>query len=78
VVEAGLGDQLPETRDYPTFGALIAWYHNTSVAAWIYLGMQCTYGVVWVMKDVTFPDPNLHKRITIGAGIASFLSVLGW
>jgi protein-S-isoprenylcysteine O-methyltransferase Ste14 len=39
--------------------------------------MHRTYGVVWVIKDVTFPDPSFHKRITIGAGIASFLSVLG-
>jgi protein-S-isoprenylcysteine O-methyltransferase Ste14 len=62
----------------PLFGALIAWYHNTSVAAWIYLGMQCTYGLVWLIKDLTFPDPNFHKRITIGAGIATFFSVLGW
>ena len=62
----------------PLFGTLIAWYHNTSVAAWIYLGMQCTYGLVWLIKDLAFPDPNFHKRITIGAGIASFLSILGW
>jgi protein-S-isoprenylcysteine O-methyltransferase Ste14 len=62
----------------PLFGTLIAWYHNTSVAAWIYLGMQCTYGLVWLIKDLTFPNFNFHKRITICAGIASFLSVLGW
>jgi len=62
----------------PLFGVFIAWYHNTSAAAWIYLAMHGTYGVVWVIKDLAFPDPNFHKRITIGAGIASLLSVLGW
>ena len=62
----------------PLFGVFIAWYHNTSAAAWIYLAMHGTYGVVWVIKDLTFPDPSFHKRITIGAGIVSFLSVLGW
>ena len=62
----------------PLFWVFIAWYHNTSAAAWIYLAMHGTYGVVWVIKDLTFPDPSFHKRITIGAGIVSFLSVLGW
>ena len=40
--------------------------------------MQCTYGVVWLIKGLTFPDPNFHKRIPIGAGIVNFFSVLGW
>jgi len=31
--------------------------------------MHGTYGVVWVIKDLAFPDPNFHKRITVGAGI---------
>ena len=47
----------------PLFGVFIAWYHNTSAAAWIYLAMHGTYGVVWVIKDLAFPDPNFHKRI---------------
>jgi hypothetical protein len=38
-------------------------------------GASC---LVWIIKDLVFPDPNFHKRITVGAGIASFLSVLGW
>jgi protein-S-isoprenylcysteine O-methyltransferase Ste14 len=62
----------------PLLGGFIAWYHNTSTAAWIYLAMQGASSLVWLIKDLAFPDPNFHKRITIGAGIASFLSVLGW
>jgi hypothetical protein len=30
------------------------------------------------VKDVALPDPNFQKPITIGAGVVSFLSVLGW
>ena len=30
--------------------------------------MHGTYGVVWVIKDLAFPDPNFHKRINVGAG----------
>src|SRR5262249_16743571 len=50
----------------------------TGTAAWIYFAMQSSYGLSWIVKDFAFPDSNFHKRITIGAGIASFLTVLGW
>jgi len=59
-------------------GGLMAWYHNTSTAAWIYLAMHGSYGLVWIIKDTAFPDPNWQKRITIGGGINAFLGVLGW
>ncbi|MGH8456404.1 MAG: hypothetical protein ACRETE_05425, partial [Stenotrophobium sp.] len=54
-------------------GALMWYYHNTSTAAWIYLAMHGSYGLVWILKDTAFPDPNWQKRITIGGGINSFL-----
>ena len=47
-------------------------------AAWIYFAMQSSYGLVWIIKDLAFPDSNFHKHITVGAGVASFLTVLGW
>ena len=59
-------------------GLLILWYHNTRTAAWVYLAMHGSYGLVWIIKDLTFPVPNWQRRITIGAGIVSFLSVLAW
>lgn len=40
--------------------------------------MQSSYGLVWIIKDLAFPDSNFHKRITVGAGVASLLTVLGW
>jgi protein-S-isoprenylcysteine O-methyltransferase Ste14 len=62
----------------PLLAIFIFKYRNFSAAAWIYTAMQGSYGLVWIIKDFAFPDPSFHKRITIGAGIASFLSVLGW
>ncbi|MGB1142718.1 MAG: methyltransferase family protein, partial [Halioglobus sp.] len=59
-------------------GLLMAWYGNTSMAAWVYLALHGSYGLIWVMKDVAFPDPNWQTRITIGGGINAFLGVLGW
>ncbi|MDX1498140.1 MAG: DUF1295 domain-containing protein [Salinisphaeraceae bacterium] len=66
------------------FLGLIMWYYAgktdaaTSTAAWIYLAMHGSYGLVWIIKDITFPDPNWQKKITIGGGINAFLGVLGW
>jgi protein-S-isoprenylcysteine O-methyltransferase Ste14 len=59
------------------FGFLIWYYQNTSTAAWVYLALHGGYGLVWLMKDLTFPDPNWQIKITIGAGINAFLAVLG-
>jgi hypothetical protein len=58
--------------------ALIAYYGNTSSAVWVYTAMQGSYGLVWILKDMAFPDPNWQRRVTIGGGINAFLGVLGW
>ncbi|MBT8087644.1 MAG: hypothetical protein KJO46_06385, partial [Gammaproteobacteria bacterium] len=57
---------------------LIAWYENYSTNAWIYTAMHGSYGLVWILKDVAFPDPGWQRRITIGGGIMAFAGVLGW
>ncbi|TVQ28249.1 MAG: DUF1295 domain-containing protein [Wenzhouxiangella sp.] len=59
-------------------GFLIWFYGNDSVAAWVYLALHGSYGVVWLIKDLCFPDPGWQKRITIVGGINAFLGVLGW
>ena len=57
---------------------LIAYFENYSTTAWIYTAMHGSYGLVWILKDVAFPDPNWQRRITIGGGINAFVTVLGW
>ncbi|NIP17167.1 MAG: DUF1295 domain-containing protein [Xanthomonadales bacterium] len=59
-------------------GLLMWWHGNTSMAAWVYLAMHGSYGLVWFLKDIAFPDPAWQKRITIGGGCMAFASVLGW
>ena len=59
-------------------GSLMWYYGNSSTAAWIYLALQGSYGLVWFIKDMAFPDPNWQRRITIGGGVNAFLAVLGW
>jgi len=57
---------------------LIAYYDNMSTNAWIYTAMQGSYGLVWILKDMAFPDTGWQRRITIGGGVNAFLGVLGW
>ena len=59
-------------------GLLMAYYGNTSTAAWVYLALHGSYGLVWILKDVAFPDPNWQVRVTVPAAFATFLTVLGW
>ena len=59
-------------------GFLIWFYDNDSTAAWVYLALHGSYGVVWLIKDLSFPDPGWQKKITIAGGINAFLGVLGW
>ncbi|MHC5539621.1 methyltransferase family protein [Singulisphaera rosea] len=63
---------------FPFLGLLIAWYHSTSLAAWIYLAMHGSYGLVWMIKDLAFPDPSWQRRATIGGGLVVFFGVLVW
>ena len=63
-------------------GALMWFYADktpaaTSPAAWIYLALHGSYGLVWITKDLAFPDPNWQKRITILGGVNAMLGVLG-
>ena len=63
---------------FPVLGFLIAWYHNTSTAAWVYLAMHGSYGLVWMVKDLAFPDPSWQRRVTIASGLYVFFGVLIW
>ncbi len=53
---------------------MVAW-ENFSPAAWTYLALHGTYGVVWLIKDATMPDPNWERRITFG-GVFTMLALV--
>jgi len=45
------------------------------------MDLPCDAGHLWtclIIKDLAFPDANFQKPITIGAGIASLITLLGW
>lgn len=61
--------------------ALLMWYYAgktpaaTSTAAWLYLAMHGSYGLVWLLKDFRFPDANWQGRVTIASGIADAVAL---
>jgi len=69
-------------------GALMWFYADrtpaaTSTAAWIYLALHGSYGLVWLLKDMCFPDPGWQVRVTLGSTLAGMFGLgmywsFGW
>lgn len=53
---------------------LMAVYQNFSVAAWVYLALHGTYGLLWLLKDQIYPDKQWEQEVSWLGG----LSVLGF
>jgi protein-S-isoprenylcysteine O-methyltransferase Ste14 len=47
------------------------------LAAWLYLALHGSYGVLWLVKDVAFPDPAWRGRASISSAVATFVLPLG-
>lgn len=63
----------------PFLLAFWMWYYqNYSLAAWVYFALHGSYGIVWFIKDMAFPDPGWQPRITIAGGLVAFAAALGW
>ena len=44
-----------------------------NVAIWVYLGLHGTYGVLWVMKSMIFPDKSWEKSTGFIYGVVILL-----
>jgi len=56
--------------------ALMAAYDAWGTREWVYFALHGGYGLVWLIKDLAFPDPAWQKRVTIGGTAMSFVGVL--
>jgi protein-S-isoprenylcysteine O-methyltransferase Ste14 len=57
--------------------ALMAAFDVWTATAWTYAALHGSYGLVWLLKDRLFPDPNWEVRVTFGGAVASWMFVLG-
>lgn len=68
---------------FPFFALLMAFYADktpwaTSTAAWIYLALHGSYGLMWLLKDLAFPDPNWQGRCTLPSAAFGALGLAGY
>ena len=56
--------------------ALMYYFDNFSLGAWIYLALHGNYGLIWLLKDLTFPDPGFSRLATTGSILFPFPVVL--
>ena len=58
---------------------LMIYFNNYSKGAYIYLSLHGTYGLIWLLKDMTFPDKSMHvKTCLLPAGALISLLLLYW
>jgi len=56
---------------------LMVYFHHYTTQSWVYLALHGSYGFIWVMKDIVFPDSKWQTKITFGSGLIALLLVLG-
>ena len=57
------------------FGMMM-YFDNYSLAAYLYLALHGSYGIIWVLKDYTFPDGSFQRKVTILPFIIGWFVVL--
>lgn len=57
--------------------ALMWAYDCWTPAAWVYLALHGSYGVIWLIKDQVMPDPAWERPVTVAGAIAMWAAVLG-
>jgi protein-S-isoprenylcysteine O-methyltransferase Ste14 len=57
--------------------ALMLRADDHGLAAWLYLVLHGSYGLLWVAKDVAFPDPAWRARASISSAVAVLAMPLG-
>lgn len=43
---------------------LMQYYSNFNLGCWVYLSLHGTYGLIWLLKDFSFPDKTFNKSVS--------------
>lgn len=57
---------------------LMIYYNNFSNGAWLYLSLHGTYGLLWFLKDMVFPDKSFQVYLAIFPSILVSLFLLSY
>ncbi|MEM9538952.1 MAG: DUF1295 domain-containing protein [Cyanobacteria bacterium P01_E01_bin.42] len=52
--------------------SLMFFYDNFTIAAWVYLALHSTYGLLWLLKDRIYPDKSWEQEVPVGLGFVTF------
>ena len=52
---------------------LMVFYKNYSIAAWVYLSLHGTYGILWLLKERIFPDPYFKEKLNLVTSFTGFI-----
>jgi protein-S-isoprenylcysteine O-methyltransferase Ste14 len=55
---------------------LMVAFHNHTPTAWTYAALHGSYGLIWLLKEMIFPDVGWARKVTIGGAINGFVLVL--
>jgi len=59
--------------------AMMVYYSNYSMGAFIYFALHGSYAILWVTKDCVFGDPSWERPQTIGGSLNSlFVLMMYW
>lgn len=59
--------------------ALMVYFNNFNPGCWLYLSLHGSYGLVWLLKDLAFPDKNFDRPINFFSFLStSLLLLLYW
>lgn len=56
--------------------AMMVYFQNFSIGAWVYLALHGSYGLMWVLKGEVFPDRQWEQRSSLAYGVFVFF-ILG-
>ncbi|MCA4897304.1 MAG: methyltransferase family protein [Bacteroidota bacterium] len=56
--------------------AMMIYFQNFSIGAWVYLALHGSYGLMWVLKGEVFPDRQWEQRSSLAYGVFVFF-ILG-
>lgn len=48
-------------------------FNNYSLGAYLYTALHGSYGIVWIVKELTFPDMSWRRKLTIPSTINNTL-----
>lgn len=58
--------------------AMMVYYDNFSIAAWVFLSLHGIYGYTWLIKDLAYPNPAFEKRMTIFGIAYLYGGLIAW